>query len=153
MKKLFLSIFLITIIVLTTSCNKAELKRQKLNNDINNSERKQNIINLLKDKMIEKGYIIEDNLESLDILKVYIYGYNKIDSNKKDIEIDFKYTCKNDKNNCIQGLKYNGDNDFIIVWIYTDNEEKEIYDIKQGISINKTDIDSENYIRISELVE
>lgn len=146
-KLLIIIVFMLTITFICGCNNNKNLNKKDY------SERKNKIINLLKNKMIDEGYISKDNLESFDVLKIYVDGYYKNDLNKKNIEIDFKYTCEDKTNNCIDGLNYNFDNDFMVVWLYTDYDENNIYNISQGISISSSDIDNGNYVRTGEIVK
>ena len=65
-----------------TACNKKKEKKEdkpviKQEEKVKISERKQKIINLVKAEMISENHIITENISTLDILKVYVYGYDK----------------------------------------------------------------------------
>lgn len=100
-------------------------------------ERLDNMTNLIKDKLVEKGHIKEDSLESLKVLSMYIDGYYIEDKDKVYAQVEYIYTYKGKK--CTK-----------IVWVITD--EKEVYDVMNGISLNKSDIDSGRYIKLKEEV-
>lgn len=96
------------------------------------------LISLLKNKMIEENVLIESNLENFEILSIYEYGYYKSEPYKKYIEFDFRYTCKDKSEDCIT-KKLNmfstisSDLDYNVIWAYTDG--KKIYELSKGVSI------------------
>lgn len=153
MKKI-IKIFIICLLVLgLTSCKKEEKKPEEKNKQqevIKVSARKQNIIDLAKQQMINQNIIIEEYLKTFDVTKVSIYGYYKKDS-KKDIEIDFTYSCNTDIN-CVKGLSASPDKSNV-VWIQMNEEETKIEGLSTGISINKSDIDNGDYIRTGEIIK
>ena len=77
-----------------------------------------------------------------DILSIYEYGYYRNTPNKKYIEFDFRYTCKDKSINCItkSSTMYStisSDRDYNIIWAYTDGET--IYELSSGVSIGFND--------------
>jgi len=132
--KMFLAIL---IILLACSCSKKV-------------DRKSNIENMLIDKMVKKEYIDKKNLKSFAITRVYVYGYYKSDESKKDMEVDFDFECIDKTRNCVKKVASTKKETGSIIWIKTD--EKKIYRLSNGISINKDDIDSGNYIRVNEII-
>ena len=100
-------------------------------------ERLDNMKYLLKDKLIEKGYINESSFDSLKVLRMFIDGYYIEDKDKVYAQVEYIYSCGSKK--CEN-----------IIWVLTD--EQEVYDIKNGISLKKSDIDSGRYVRINEEV-
>ena len=104
------------------------------------NERAINIINLLKEKMIETKILDEDNLDSFDVLGISEYGYYRDTPEKRHMQINFIYKCKDETKNClsedykIYDSQYD---DYSIIWAYTD--EIEIYELSTGISININD--------------
>lgn len=153
MKKI-VNIFIICLLVLSlTSCKKDEKKSEekpKQQEVIEFSSRKQNIINLAKQQMINQDIINEEYLESFTVTKVSIYGYYK-NNGIKDVEIDFTYSCNTDIN-CVKGLSASPQKSNV-VWIQIDEKETKIEGLSTGISINKSDIDNGNYIRTGEIIE
>ena len=139
-------ILLVAVLLILTGCKKETIIKKT------SSERKQNIINISKKELIKKEYINKNNLKSFSVKKVYLDGYYKNDSNKKYFEIDFKYTCKDNSKDCVKSF-HKDDNGNSIVWIYTDFDEKKVYDIKKSISISYEDMNNENYIRVGEIIE
>lgn len=95
------------------------------------SERAQNLINLLKKKMIEMKILDEDNLETFDVLSIHQYGYYRDTPEKKHISFSFNYSCKDGSDKCLPELfKKHGhkhDNNAGIC-AYTD--EIEIYELE-----------------------
>ena len=115
-----------------------------IDNEILNaiSENDKKLISLLKNKMIEENILNESNLESFDILSIYEYGYYRNKPNKKYIEFDFKYTCKDKSKNCITKTStmfstISSDKEYNIIWAYTDG--KTIYELSSGVSIGFND--------------
>ena len=136
-----------------TSCQKKEEKPQDKPVEkevIEPSARKQNIIDLAKQQMINQSIIIEEYLKSFEVTKVSIYGYEKKEG-IKDIEIDFTYSCNTDIN-CVKGLSANPEKSNI-VWVKMNEEETKIEGLSTGISINKSDIYNGSYIRTGEIIE
>ena len=106
------------------------------------SKEDKELITLLKNKMIDENILIESNLENFDILNIYEYGYYRNTPNKKYIEFDFRYTCKDKSKNCItkSSTMYStisSDRDYNIIWAYTDG--KKIYKLSKGVSIGFND--------------
>lgn len=106
------------------------------------SKEDKELISLLKNKMIDENILIESNLENFDILNIYEYGYYRNTPNKKYIEFDFRYTCKDKSKNCItkSSTMYStisSDRDYNIIWAYTDG--KKIYKLSKGVSIGFND--------------
>lgn len=95
------------------------------------SERKQNLVSLLKEKMIEQEILDEDNLETFEVIYISEYGYYRDTPEKKYMQFNFQYSCKDGTNEC---FIYD---DYAIIWAYTD--EKEIYELSKGVSININD--------------
>lgn len=153
-KKLLLIILLLLTISLTACNTKKEKQEEKVSpkqeEKTTISERKQRIINLVKAEMINKNHMITESINSLDITKVYVNGYYK-DTGKKDIEIEFTYTCQTEEN-CIKGLN-SEPNKINTIWINMNEEETIINSINTGISINANDINSGKYLRTGELIE
>ncbi len=152
-KRLILLTICFCIIFGVTSCKKEEPKpkdKPKQQEAIKISERKKRIIKLTKEQMINQNNIVEEYLSSFKVTKVSIYGYHKNDG-KKDIEIDFTYTCNTDIN-CVKGLNASPKKSNV-VWIQMNEEETKIEGLSTGISINKNEIDNGNYIRTGEIVE
>lgn len=100
-------------------------------------ERLDNMKYLLKDKLIEKGYINESIFDSLKVLRMFIDGYYIEDKDKVYAQVEYIYSCGSKK--CEN-----------IIWVLTD--EREVYDIMNGITLKKSDIDSGRYVRINEEV-
>ena len=104
------------------------------------SKRAQNLINLLKEKMIEIEILDEDNLDSFDALGISEYGYYRDTPEKRHMQINFVYKCKDKTNNClsedykIYTSKYKN---YSIIWAYTD--EMEIYELSTGVAISIND--------------
>ena len=134
-------IIILILLLITTGCIK---KENNVKEQISN--RKQNIINLVKQELNN------DNLKSFDIEKVYLDGYYTNDSNNKYFEVDFKYTCKDNSKDCVKDF-YKDDYDNSIVWIYTNFDETKILEIKKGISISFEDMNNGNYIRVGEIIK
>lgn len=134
-------IILIIMILIVTGC----IKKQN-NNEEKISERKQKIINLVKQELYN------DNIKSLNIVRVYLDGYYTNDSNNKNLEIDFNYKCKDNSNDCVKDF-HKDDTGNSIVWIYTNYDETKIYEIKKGISISFDDMNNGNYIRVGEIIK
>ena len=106
------------------------------------SKQDKDLIILLKNKMIEENILIESNLESFDILSIYEYGYYNNIPNKKYIEFDFRYTCKDKSEDCITKSSkmfstISSDKDYNVIWAYTDG--KKIYELSGGVSIGFND--------------
>lgn len=100
------------------------------------------LISLLKNKMVEEKVLIESNLEEFEILSIYEYGYYKSEPNKKYIEFDFRYTCKDQSKDCITKSSnmfstISSDLDYNVIWAYTDG--KKIYELSKGVSIGIND--------------
>lgn len=155
MKKKLLLIIIMLLTLSMTACNKKKEKEEdkpviKQEEKVKISERKQKIINLVKAEMISENHIITENISTLDILKVYVYGYDK-KTGQKDIEIDFTYTCQTE-DNCIKGLNSEPNKNNTIM-INMDSEETKINSINTGISISANEINNGEYIRTNELVE
>lgn len=153
-RKVLLIVFMLLTLCLT-SCKSEEKKEEKKpitkqEEKINISERKQRIINLIKTEMINQNHMLTDNIKTLDITKVYLYGYYS-ETGKKDFEIGYTYSCQSEEN-CIKGLN-SEPNTSNTIWINMDSEETKIYSINTGISISASDINSKRYLRIGELVE
>ena len=72
MKKFTIIIIFLICILFINGCNK-----EIINNNETISDRKQNIINLVKQELIN------DNVKSLNIEKIYFDGYYTNDSNSK----------------------------------------------------------------------
>ena len=143
------NILLLSFIFLISGC----VKNDKTTNQQNKiSERKQNLINITKRELNSRGYI-DENLKNFNVEKVYLDGYYKNDSNKKFFEIDFNYSCKNNKDDCVKDIGYKSDDGNTIIWIYTNEDENIIYDINKGISISYKDVNSGNYVRIGEIID
>lgn len=109
-------------------------------NDISEEDKK--LISLLKNKMIEENVMDESNLKSFDVLSIYEYGYFRNIPNKKYIEFDFRYTCKDNRENCITKTSkifstISSDKDYNVIWAYTDG--KKIYELSSGLSIGFND--------------
>ena len=109
-------------------------------NEISKEDEK--LISLLKSKMIEDNILIESNLESFNILSIYEYGYYRDKPNKKYIEFNFRYTCKDKTKNCITKSAtmfstISSVNDYNIIWAYTDG--RKIYELSKGVSIGFND--------------
>ena len=86
------------------------------------------LISLLKNKMIEENVLIESNLENFEILSIYEYGYYKSEPYKKYIEFDFRYTCKDKSEDCITKKSnmfstISSDLDYNVIWAYTDGKK------------------------------
>ena len=103
------------------------------------SERAQNLINLLKEKMIEMEILDEDNLETFEVLMIRESGYYEDSPQKKHISFEFNYSCKDGTDKCLpelfkkHGHKY--DNNQAGITAYTD--EIEIYKLEHiAIHIN-----------------
>lgn len=103
------------------------------------SERAQNLINLLKEKMVEMEILDEDNLETFDVLEIWESGYYEDSPEKKHITFHFNYSCKDGTDKCLpelfkkHGHKY--DNNQAGITAYTD--EIEIYELEHiAIHIN-----------------
>ena len=78
-RKVLLIVFMLLTLCLA-SCKSEEKKEEKKpitkqEEKINISERKQRIINLIKTEMINQNHMLTDNIKTLDITKVYLYGY------------------------------------------------------------------------------
>ena len=101
-------------------------------------ERLDNMKDILKDKLIQNNYIIEEQLESFKVTKMYIDGYYIDDKDKVYAQIEYIY-------------KENDNIKESVIWVLTD--EKEVYDIMRGITLTKSDIDSGRYIRTGEVVK
>ena len=153
-------VLLVIIMLLLVGCGKVE-EEKKDNNEENKftaetvvtvkepSERKKNLDKLIKDELIKKGYIIEKDLKSFTIDRIMIYGYYKKTPTKKDMQINYSYECNNDKYDCVKN-SYDGYDGYVI-WINTD--EKKIYEVKNGLSLSYSDIESGNYVRVDEYIE
>lgn len=112
------------------------------------SERKQNLVNLLKEKMIEEEILDEDNLETFTVIKIIEYGYYRDTPEKKHIQFHFQYSCKDGTEKCLPELfkKFGTINDdYALITAYTD--EKEIYDLSR-VSIHINDDYEEEYVEI-----
>lgn len=104
------------------------------------SERKQNLVGLLREKIIKEKILDEDNLETFEVINISEYGYYRDTPEKKYMQFNFQYSCKNDTKECLLELfKKFGTiyEDYAIIWAYTD--EKEIYELSKGISIDIND--------------
>lgn len=113
------------------------------------SDRAQNLINLLKDKMIELEILEVENLNSFDVLGIMQYGYYRDTPEKKHIQFKFNISCDDGTNKCMQQLLNKYDifyDDYAVIWIYTD--ENEIYELLNGVSININDDYVQNYVEI-----
>ena len=113
------------------------------------SERKQNLVNLLKEKMIEEEILDEDNLEAFTVIKIMEYGYYKDTPEKKHLQIEFEYSCKDGTEKCLpEKFKMFGtiNDDYAIIWAYTD--EKEIYELSRGFSVHIDDDYVQEYVEI-----
>lgn len=113
------------------------------------SERAQNLINLLKEKMIEMEILDEDNLETLTFIRIYESGYYTDSPQKKHISFEFNYSCKDRTKKCMPELfkKYGTIyDDYAIIWAYAD--EKEIYELSRGFAINFNDLHYDNYKQV-----
>lgn len=103
------------------------------------SERALNLINLLKDKMIEIEILDEDNLEAFEVLEIWENGYYEDSPEKKHITFRFNYSCKDGTDKCLpqlfkkHGHKY--ENNQASITAYTD--EIEIFELEHiAIHIN-----------------
>ena len=112
------------------------------------SDRRNYLDNLIKKELINKGYLIESKLKYFKIENITIYGYYKKNPDRKDMQVNFIYECNNDKDDCVKNISsgYSG----YIIWINTD--EKKIYEIKNGVSLNYNDVESGNYVRVNEKI-
>ena len=146
MKKINI-IIIISFILLLSGCR----KNFDTNSMMNISERKQKIIELVKKELINRKYICNELLD-FNVEKVYLDGYYINDSNNKYFEIDFSYSCKDEKSDYVNNLNKN-DSGNSIVWIYTNYDETYIYEIKNGISISYDDMNNGNYVRIGEVIK
>lgn len=113
------------------------------------SERAQNLINLLKEKMLEMEILDEDNLEAFEVLEIMEWGYYKDSPKNKHINFSFNYSCKDGTDKCLpelfkkHGHKY--DNNTASITAYTD--EIEIYELEH-VSIHINDAYEQDYIEI-----
>ena len=153
MKRKIIKLLLCLILIISiTGCKRKiveeNLETPKEEQQEKISTRKEKIINLVKEKMINENYIDESNLKSFDITRVYIHGYYKEEENKKNIEITFKYQCNTTNSTCLKiGNETN------TLWITMNEEETEIYQIMSGISITREEVESEKYIQRGEIIE
>lgn len=123
----------------------------KNNDELTYSRRKKNLITLIKNEMMNNGYIDKDNLNSFEIVRIYVYGYHKLSENKKNMQITFKVDCKDNTQKCINHVQYYDEEDVYYTWILTD--EKNIFEFQDGISLSKYDIESGNYVRVGEEIQ
>lgn len=112
------------------------------------NERTQNLIKLLKEKMIEIEILDDDNLESLAFNRIWQYGYYVDSPEKKHIVFEFDYSCKDGTDKCLPELFKNYGEKYdkhASITAYTD--EIEIYELEK-ISININDDYKQDYIEI-----
>jgi hypothetical protein len=152
--------FIIILLFILVGCGKVEEEKEEKNNDNafytetvidvkETSERRKNLDKLIKDELIKKGYIIEKDLKSFTIDKISVYGYYKKTPTKKDMQINYSYECNNGKYECVKN-SYDGYDGYVI-WVNTD--EKKIYEIKSGLTLSYSDVESGNYVRVDEIIE
>ncbi len=123
----------------------------EINNDESISERKKNLDNLIKNEMIDKGYLDEENLDVFHITDILVDGYYKSEETKKYMQIDFKASCKDKSKKCVINSNYYEEKEYYTIWIVTD--EKNIFEFKTGISLNMGDIESGKYVRVNEIIK
>lgn len=111
-----------------------------IDNILGVNERKQNLINLLKEKMIEAEILDEDNLETFSVIQIYEYGYYRDTPEKKHMQFEFQYSCKDGTKKCLPELfkrfgitKENSS----LIWGYTD--EKEFFELPISFAIHIND--------------
>jgi len=101
------------------------------------SERKQNLVNLLKDRLISEGFIDHSNLKIFNVTRISEYGYYNDIPEKKHMQFYFKYSCNDGTKECFNEKVGTVYDDYVSIWAYTD--EKEIYALSSGISIHISD--------------
>ena len=153
MKKCFLLLILLLLIV---GCGKE--KEEKNNKEETfkaeavvkePSVRKKDLDKLIIDELKRKGYINEKKLDYFTIEEIFVYGYYKSDPSKKDMQINYDYKCKDDKDDCVKTFR-NGYGGYLF-WVRTD--EKKIYEIKEGVTLSYSDVESGNYVMVNETIE
>ena len=100
--------------------------------------------NLLKKELIRQKYLEEKNFSNLRIENTLEHGYYKNSPEKKYVQINLKYKCKDKTDSCIHNILTKQD-DYYTLFVYTD--EKRIYQLSKGISIDYKDIDNGDYIQ------
>lgn len=97
-----------------------------------------NFLNKLK----EKGYIIEDNLESIELLEIHDYGrYWDKEPYYRYETIHFSFKCKDNTSDCIwkkNKSEYEGENDRY-TQVRIDIRDKEYIELNRGVSFNIND--------------
>lgn len=130
------TLILIILIMLSFGCKKQTQQSNKY------QELEKKVVN----KLSSENYLDEKNFKSLNIIETLEHGYYKKEPKKKNIEIHFKFKCKDNKKSCIQDILTQSE-DYYVLWIYADTDT--IYKISRGISIDYRDIDSGEYIMSS----
>ena len=88
------------------------------------SERKKSLVNLIKEKYIEFGYMDEDNIETFEVGRILERGYFASTPDVRYFQVEFNYSCKNGDSDCIKIKKPKYDeSDYETVFIVMDKDE------------------------------
>lgn len=155
-------LLLIVFVTLVTGCNKSiednssnsvgkSTTKEVTTTTKKYSDRFNNFSKLIKSEMVKKKFIDESNLNSFEIIEIYINGYYAERPKKFHYQINFKYECNDNTYNCIDYLYMEKPNsnsrDYSVIWVYGDEEK--IDDLSGGISINMND----NYVVVGETIK